>query len=283
MSRLNPAAIRVARAATAAAAVFSVLLAIGAFSPVLTTAAGAAVLVAVTIMVSDRKFAHLHREIDALTLGLSQVQTGMIAIDHAHDRPRVLGSAVDVRWNPGTVAPDLAEYLIQALLLRRPKSVLECGCGVSTLILASALRTLGQQHQLLSLEHDGFWAGQIRSLLEAEQLSACADVVEARLEPFRATNRCYSWYSARERVEATAPYDLVFVDGPPAVRSSDAGREAALYALFPLMRPGALLVLDDGNRPGERAAVAAWQKDYADQIRVSYVDLKRGLWVIEKV
>lgn len=77
-------------------------------------------------------------------------------------------------------------------------------------------------------------------------------------------------------------FDLVFIDGPPAARPDGPGREGALYALFAHIRPGALLVMDDRYRPGERSAVEHWIETYGSAVHAELLKLKNGLWVVEK-
>ena len=61
------------------------------------------------------------------------------------------------------------------------REVVECGSGVSTVVLARALREVGGR--LYSLEHDLAWAERTRSLLDDEGLDRFARVVDAPLRP----------------------------------------------------------------------------------------------------
>ncbi len=53
---------------------------------------------------------------------------------------------------------------------------------------------------------------------------------------------------------ARAPYDLVLIDGP----SGPLGRDWTMFAASRHLTPGALVIVDDTARPGERRAVERW-------------------------
>jgi hypothetical protein len=55
-------------------------------------------------------------------------------------------------------------------------------------------------------------------------------------------------------LSARAPYDLVLIDGPPG----PLGRDWTLFAAIRYLRSGALVIVDDTARPGERRTVERW-------------------------
>ena len=53
--------------------------------------------------------------------------------------------------------------------------------------------------------------------------------------------------------------DLLLVDGPPGYgEGMERSRYPALPALEPRLAPGAMVVLDDASRPGEREIIERW-------------------------
>lgn len=109
----------------------------------------------------------------------------------------------------------LSDYhaLYQEIRSRRPMHVLECGTGVSTLVIAQALREneaeTGRRGHVTSMEEYGEWLEMSRGLLPEVyhdfvdfQLS---DTVEDQFSLFR---------GVRYRDIPARPYDFVFVDGP---------------------------------------------------------------------
>ena len=140
--------------------------------------------------------------------------------------------------------------------------VVECGSGVSTVLLARALRDAGGG-MLHSLEHDPAWAARVRGLLEREGLDGIATVIEAPLRPHPlARSRC-GWYAGEAlRRLPGSDIDLLLVDGPPASEPGlGEARYPALPALADRLATEAVVALDDVNRPGEAAVLAAWEAE----------------------
>src|SRR4051794_39372250 len=130
--------------------------------------------------------------------------------------------------------------------------IVECGSGVSTVVLTRLLRERGTG-RLLALEHDGHWAALVNEQLRREALDDIARVVHAPLEGEP------PWYPAAVLRGLPDELDLLLVDGPPAYAAGHQARRApALPRLRERLVAGAAVVLDDIARPGERAIVADW-------------------------
>lgn len=141
--------------------------------------------------------------------------------------------------------------LLTAVLDWLPRStgtIAECGSGISTLVLATAARTM--RRDVFSFEHDPLWATR---LLEAmpERLRLTVDLC---LTPIRSYGE-FDWYSLEG---VTPPRDIGFVlcDGPPG--KTRGGR----YGLGPVMKSyltrGCIVLLDDTQRSSEHAVVLRW-------------------------
>jgi predicted O-methyltransferase YrrM len=149
---------------------------------------------------------------------------------------------------------ELLALIIETTGCRR---VLELGAGQSSLAIARALEGQGGG-RLTSIDHAPQFA---REAWEA--VTACAGV-DARLvvaglgwtECGAASFRSY--VGIDEALRTLAPFDLVLIDGPPGAST---GRTATLYQVAPHLAPGALVVLDDYQRPDEQADVARWLRD----------------------
>lgn len=157
-------------------------------------------------------------------------------------------------WSTGAMRPAALVQVCNDIVWNARTHVVECGSGVSTVVLARLLRQLERPATLVSLEHDARWADLVTDLLEREGLGDVARVVHAPLEEQP------SWY-ARDAVQATSPViDLLVVDGPPAYAAGEGERRAPALATFDeRLSPGATVVLDDANRPGEQRVLATWE------------------------
>jgi hypothetical protein len=144
----------------------------------------------------------------------------------------------------------------------RPDLVLEFGSGISTAVLAQAMRDSGAGSDLplvISIEQDQAHAGRTRALLAAAGLGESVVVVVApiarqRIEGFDTT--CYALPEGIEVLFGDRKAEFVLVDGP-------AGETGARYGTLPLARPfvgsRATFVLDDALRDGELAIAQRWR------------------------
>jgi predicted O-methyltransferase YrrM len=136
----------------------------------------------------------------------------------------------------------------------RRTSVVECGSGVSTVVLARLLRQRGAGGAVVAIEHDPDWARLVGELLAEDQLAEFGRVVLAPLEGDP------QWYSRAALTDLPDTIDLLIVDGPPADRPGNGLRRApALPTLEPRLSETAVVYLDDVDRPGEQAVLEGWQ------------------------
>lgn len=136
--------------------------------------------------------------------------------------------------------------------------ILECGSGLSTVLLSIATRS--RRTLTVSLESDAGWAKRVERAIR--QHGGQSTIVQRAPLRYYAPDRM--WYDADfNRMPAT--FSLVVCDGPPG--DTPGGR----YGLVPLMRdrlaPGCVILLDDVNREPERAIAERW----ADELSASLV------------
>lgn len=135
--------------------------------------------------------------------------------------------------------------------------VLECGSGLSTLVLAACTEANGAR--LISLEHDRTWHIRMAFLL-----ALCGfDPRTVHHAPLKSYDT-YDWYAtpaAALKLLDGSTAQCVFVDGPPGCTRG--GRFGAMPELRRHLKPGALVVLDDVDRPGEQLAERCWTRDHA--------------------
>jgi len=134
---------------------------------------------------------------------------------------------------------------------RMPETVVEFGCGATTLVLARALQLAGRG-TLISHDNDAAFAEATRAALAAAGLAA-----DIRVAPLRAAPPPWrgAWYATGVLPKRI---DLLVVDGPHwAVHPFARG---AAESLFDRLPPGGVVMLDDGARPGERVVMARWRR-----------------------
>ncbi len=179
---------------------------------------------------------------------------------------------------PGTrgwvASPDLLREVVIHVLHSPVALAVEASSGTSTLMIAYAMERKGSGH-VIAMEHDALYAGRTRDLLQLHGLAHRATVVHAPLVPQRAGGGDHLWYDL-SKVSMDAPIDLLVVDGPP----EEVG-PLARYPAVPLLRdrfaPGARVILDDGDRPDERAIAERWKNEYG-ATSCEHMPLEKGAW-----
>ena len=171
------------------------------------------------------------------------------------------------------VSPDFARLVVEEILRARPRRVLECGSGVSTLVLAYALERAGEGH-LIALEHDERYAERVRAWLSLHGLERIAEVRHAPLAPVELGGRVYDWYAPSAL--PAPPIDLAVVDGPPAPPAS---RYPTAALLGDRLAPGSAVILDDAGRREARDNLARWQAEHRG-LAIEILDTEKGAAVV---
>lgn len=164
-------------------------------------------------------------------------------------------------WTEGALRPAALAQVCDEVVLGRRRVLVELGAGVSTIVLARLARELGAR--LTTLEHDPGWARVVREQLERERLTGAAELVEAPLAPHPLALDAAPWYGPEALAALpVSGIDLLLVDGPPGYGAGmELSRYPALPALADRLAPGAVVILDDAGRPGERAIIERWREE----------------------
>lgn len=169
-------------------------------------------------------------------------------------------------------SPDFLQELAAHALDEKPHCVVECSSGISTLVLARCMQMNGVG-MVYSLEHDPVYARRTRRQLELHGLSAWAMVLDAPLTLQQFGSNKQAWYDS-SALPASTPIDMIVIDGPPQA-VADAARYPAGPVLFPRLAAGAMVFLDDAERPGEQAALERWAKEFP-QLEIQTLPCEKG-------
>lgn len=184
---------------------------------------------------------------------------------------------LDLIYGWGFVSGSMKHEYAAAMLehaVRLDGPILECGSGVSTIVLGVVAQRRGIH--VWSLEHNAYWAKRVRATL-GEYEVASVTVCERPLRDYGG----FSWY---DPPLSSMPRDfaLVVCDGPPACVGSQT--PGGRYGLLPVManhlRPGCVILLDDAERPGEQQVLARWAAELGSGFRVEGVEKPFGVVVI---
>lgn len=168
-----------------------------------------------------------------------------------------LGLPLDALPNLGSWKADthFLWHIVSAIEEMRPAQVVELGCGASTFVAARALQLFGSG-KIVSFDQHAAFAQTTQDWIRDNDMDA-----EIRYAPLGAPPAGWPghWYQLSD---VPNEIDLLIVDGPPwAIHPHVRGAAASL---FPLIRPGGRLLLDDAARPGERVVARRWRKEHAN-------------------
>ncbi|MEV8633069.1 class I SAM-dependent methyltransferase [Streptosporangium sp. NPDC051023] len=163
-------------------------------------------------------------------------------------------------------SPDVLRVMAGWILRTRPKMIVECGSGSSSVWLGYVAERIGAT--IVALEHEPRYAEASRDLVRAHGLSAVVEVRDAPLGPWENESETYLWYS-QEALAGIADVGLIFVDGPPGDTGPDA-RYPALPLLLPHCSEQVAIFLDDAAREGDKAVSDHWAVRFPEVVRTGY-------------
>jgi predicted O-methyltransferase YrrM len=174
---------------------------------------------------------------------------------------------------------DLLGELLRAVAAHRPHCVVELGSGLSTVVLAAALRANGAG-RLISIDGDESYAASTREQLRRQGLDAWAEVRCARLVEMDFEGIRRPWYDT-QALQDLQDVGLLLIDGPPTELRPDIRYPAVPY-FWPRLARNAIVLLDDAARPAEREMSRRWQRAFP-AARYEYLHLEKGALRITRV
>lgn len=162
---------------------------------------------------------------------------------------------------PGNALPNLGSWkadtgllnlIVDTVFDEKPKRVVEFGVGATSLVTARALQLVGEGGSLIGFDQHSDFVQSTRQWLAKYHVEA-----DLRHAPLTKSPNGWPgmWYNTG-RIEPGI--DLLVVDGPPWTLHPFT--RGAAEALFQLLSPRAIVLLDDAARPGERLVAAQWRK-----------------------
>jgi predicted O-methyltransferase YrrM len=217
---------------------------------------------------ASKNLLHVERSIHTATRELLNA-VSISALDFTY--PVMLGGA--------SIDGHHARTLLFYLQERKPRYILELGSGSSSVLIAKALAKMGHPAERhVAVDHEIHFLNLTR---ETARLNGVDNLIVFEHCPLeKQANDAPPWYSRLPEIASKTKFDLLLIDGPPATGEGlDRSREPALDVLAPHLAPGAIVILDDANRPGEQAIIEAWRKRHP-QFRVVHVRDGKGVAVL---
>ena len=145
------------------------------------------------------------------------------------------------------------EYLAACLEHARDADgpILECGSGLSTLLLGSIAQDSG--NTVWSLEHEPKYALKVQYYLDKYHLTS----VKLFVTPL-STYDDFDWYTPPRFDSIPDKFSLVVCDGPPG--TTRGGRYGLVPVMLEKLRGDCTILLDDGAREGEHETAERWAR-----------------------
>jgi len=139
-------------------------------------------------------------------------------------------------------SPDVLLTLLHHAKRSNPKTILDLGSGMSTLVLAKSAPAA----KVFSIDNSSEYAGKTKEMLSLHKVINA----EVRVAPLTAHASGVDWYDVSQLADIS-DIDLLFIDGPPGSKN-DRARHPALYECLSKLSPRAIVVIDDAGRDGEK-------------------------------
>lgn len=180
-----------------------------------------------------------------------------------------------------TVDEETAIILGDELKIRQARNIIECGSGLSSVVIGAAAEQI--EAVAMSLEDNREHYHVTLNALKATGPLPIA-VFIAPMHTFQVTEPdkkryTYRWYDIEVLPRLRGECDFVFVDGPPG-NSATRARYPAVPLLWDRLKPGAHVLMDDTRRPDEMETIQLWKDRYGLTV-VEEFDTARGLTLLQ--
>jgi glycosyltransferase involved in cell wall biosynthesis len=188
-----------------------------------------------------------------------QIATGQLSVEQVVESMRPVESSMahmvaDKSFGNAWVLPKTTVAELDSRLWQlQPRTVLECGSGASTLVLARYAQRTGAK--VVSLEHKGEFYQRTLTNLRKEGLRESVDLRMCKLD-----GGSSPWYVT----DLPDNIDFVLIDGPP---TGEGGRAATFPNIYPHLANDWEVWLDDGDREEEKEMARSWVSEFGVKSR----------------
>jgi len=170
-----------------------------------------------------------------------------------------------------SAASDFIGLIVDHVITDHPDVMLECGSGLSTLMLAKACQQNDKGH-IFSLESGDEYADNTREAIESYGLDQYVTVLHAPLRDYLIGDKNYQWYALDDFMVNNI--DMFVIDGPSGFIQKNA-RYPALPLLVDQLSQGCKVFMDDAGREDELEIVELW-KERISGVEAEYLETERG-------
>ncbi|MCB0805048.1 MAG: class I SAM-dependent methyltransferase [Bacteroidales bacterium] len=177
------------------------------------------------------------------------------------------------------ISPDFASIILKKIRNNKAEQILECGSGVSTIIIGYLLKQRGSGH-LYTLEHDAEYAKKTQTQLEKNNLSEYVTILQSELISHSIHNNTWQWYDY-SGIGNGQLFDMLIIDGPP-FQLQPKSRYPALPLLDKNLNNKAIILIDDCKREEDSEVVKQWLNEYSHYTE-EWIDTEKGAYLLTKI
>jgi predicted O-methyltransferase YrrM len=191
----------------------------------------------------------------------------MIRREISNEEVRKAVAACESGW---AIDKNLAHIIAVAIIEGGKRNILEFGAGTSSLICALALKSVNGG-KLTSIEQNPIWCADKWDIIKEIKNVDSRLIKSKPQKSWGKLGLVHEFSDAKEAISERDKYDLVIVDAPQKFL----GREGAIPLIYELLKPGALIIIDDAQRVGEKWAIWQWLKAYPG-LKMRYLENNTG-------
>ena len=188
-----------------------------------------------------------------------QIRRGLAELKpHEVGRERWSEAMSQVRegWNNGGWAAENDYFIeIARTTLATGGRIVECGSGLTSLVLARLIGQSPSPRQYDILEHNVEWLERVRRAGPGLFNVKCVNLLHAPL----VSHADFDWYDV-SCLPTEPKISVLICDGPPG--GGRGGRYGALPVLRDRLASGALIFFDDADKPHGRETIKVWAKEF---------------------
>lgn len=158
-----------------------------------------------------------------------------------------------------SLQPFALVFVLNEILLNKRKRIIECGTGISTLLMARLARLHNIDLVIDTIDEDEEWLTIIYDLIEKEDLAKYVNFIHA---PILSNDGTY-WYdeqSINNKLK-NEKIDMILIDGPKTFDNKIIRYNAVKYFRKKFSN-NYIIILDDANRKGEKEIINRWKKEF---------------------
>lgn len=222
-----------------------------------------------------------------ITIGFYTYKAVKVELDEAKSETQAvqsLHSLIDIRFplplmTNYAASAELGKIICETILANKPKTIVECGSGVSTILSSYCLEKNGEG-KLISLDHEDFYGSKTSQNLKNHQLEKFASVFHSPIKEYSLNGKKWKWYDISAVENETSKVDLLVIDGPPYHTQWHA-RYPALPLIHSKLSKNATVILDDAGRKWEQKIIGMWLKEYPE-FTVEFINSRKGIAILSR-